>query len=57
MNAYSRVAVERVTRIDQPEGLAAASIGWSAEEFGVDQVSWDYRFDSVTNRYILRLDV
>lgn len=39
----------------QPEGLAAAIIGWSAEEFGVDQVSWDLRYDKTTNRYILWL--
>jgi hypothetical protein len=39
----------------QPEGLAAAIIGWSAEEFGVAQVNWDLRYDKTTNRYILSL--
>ena len=39
----------------QPEGLAAAIIGWSAEEFQVDQVDWDLVYDKTANRYNLRL--
>lgn len=39
----------------QPEGLAVAIIGWAAEEFGIDQVSWDLRYDKTINRYILRI--
>lgn len=39
----------------QPEGLVVAIIGWSAEEFQVNQVDWDLAYDKTTNRYALRL--
>jgi len=39
----------------QPEGLVAAMIGWAAEEFGLEQVPWDLRFDKSTNRYLLQV--
>ncbi len=37
----------------QPEGLAAAMIGWAAEEFRVEQVAWELRYDGNINRYVL----
>jgi hypothetical protein len=39
----------------QPEGLTAAIIGWSAEEFGVDQAPWELRFEQQANRYRLSI--
>jgi hypothetical protein len=39
----------------QPEGLAAAMIGWASEEFQLDPVPWDFKFDASTNRYVFRI--
>jgi hypothetical protein len=35
----------------QPEGMAAAMIGWVSEEFGLASPTMSIRFDKVNNRY------
>jgi hypothetical protein len=39
----------------QPEGMAAAMIGWVAEEFGLDSPVRDIYFDKNANRYVISI--
>ena len=39
----------------QPEGLAAAIIGWVSEEFEVDPPAIDVHFDDAENKYVFSL--
>jgi hypothetical protein len=39
----------------QPEGLAAAMIGWISEEFQLEPPTWNIRFDKEANRYIFTM--
>lgn len=36
----------------QPEGLAAAMVGWVCEEFGLESPMKDVRFDRANNKYV-----
>lgn len=36
----------------QPEGLAAAIVGWVAEEFGLEPELTEVHFDKAENRYV-----
>jgi hypothetical protein len=57
-DAYVIIEVGRVsyTPTDyQPEGMAAAMIGWVAEEFGLDSPVIDIHFDKNANRYVFSI--
>jgi hypothetical protein len=57
-DAYVIIEVGRVsyTPTDyQPEGMAAAMIGWVAEEFGLDSPVIDVYFDKNANRYVFSI--
>lgn len=39
----------------QPEGMAAAIIGWASEEFGLGSPAIDVYFDKKANRYVFSI--
>jgi len=54
-SGYVVIEVDEVTYTPtdyQPEGLAAAMIGWASEEFGLESPIRDVYFDRDNNRYI-----
>jgi hypothetical protein len=57
-HGYVVIEVDKVeyTPTDyQPEGLAAAMIGWAAEEFNLTQPDMDVYFDKAKNRYVFSI--
>jgi hypothetical protein len=58
-HASGHVVVE-VLQVDytptdyQPEGMAAAMLGWAAEEFELDLPQVEVDFDKEANRYVFR---
>jgi hypothetical protein len=57
-NGYVIIEVSEVTYTPtdyQPEGMAAAMIGWVSEEFGLESPIQSVHFDKVHNKYVFSM--